>query len=89
MVNANRAEPDGDQLTARAWIERYAAAIGVPAPSAAEVELLLELAGVAAHASHRRAAPISCWLAAMAGVEPAAALAAAQRLAAEHSTEAS
>ena len=29
------------------------------------------LAGVAAHASQRQAAPVACWLAARAGVEPA------------------
>jgi hypothetical protein len=48
--------------TASAWTERFAAALGVPAPSEAEVEQLLALAGVSAHASERIAAPISCWL---------------------------
>jgi Domain of unknown function (DUF6457) len=48
--------------TASAWTERFAAALGVPTPSEAEVEQLLALAGVAAHASERVAAPISCWL---------------------------
>ena len=52
----------------REWIERFAAALGVDAPSQAEVDGLLALAGVAAHASTRTAAPISCWVAARAGV---------------------
>jgi hypothetical protein len=52
----------------REWIERFAAALGVDAPSPADVDGLLALAGVAAHASARTAAPISCWVAARAGV---------------------
>jgi hypothetical protein len=55
--------------------------LGTDAPSEAEGEDLLALAGVAAHASDRTAAPLSCWLAARAGLEPAAALALARRLA--------
>jgi hypothetical protein len=50
-----------------AWIERFAASLDVPPPSDAEVEELLALAGVAAHASERIAAPISCWLVARSG----------------------
>lgn len=64
------------------WIEQFAAALGIPAPSDDETTALLDLAGVAARASERTAAPISCWLAASAGVAPADALAAAQLLAA-------
>lgn len=45
------------------WIERFAAEIGVDPPGDSEVEQLLELAGIAAHASARTAAPIACWLA--------------------------
>ena len=45
-------------------IENFAAALGRPAPTAAEREAVLKLASVAAHASERRAAPIACWLAA-------------------------
>lgn len=52
----------------REWIERFAAALGVDAPTQAEIDGLLALAGVAAHASTRTAAPISCWIAARAGV---------------------
>jgi hypothetical protein len=68
-------------VTEHEWVEAFAAALGVPAPSEQEREALLALAGVAAHASERTAAPLSCWLTARAGVPAADALAAAQRLA--------
>ncbi len=69
-------------ISARDWTERYAAALGVPAPTEEEVTTLLAAAGVAAHAAERTAAPVTCWLAASAGVTPTEALAAAERLAA-------
>lgn len=56
------------------WCTRFAEAIGTDPPSAAEIESLLELAGVAAHASQRQSAPVACWLAARAGVSPDQAL---------------
>jgi transcription initiation factor TFIIIB Brf1 subunit/transcription initiation factor TFIIB len=56
------------------WIDRFADTLGVPAPSRAEVTTLLELAATAARASHRQAAPVACWLAAVAGLTPADAL---------------
>lgn len=64
------------------WLAAFAESVGVAVPTAAEIDALLELAGVAAHASARQAAPITCWLAARAGLGPAEALALAQRLAA-------
>lgn len=67
---------------AQTWIDKYAEALGTTAPSQAEVEALLALAGTAAHASERTAAPLSCWLAAAAGLGPAEALAVARDLAA-------
>ena len=54
--------------TAEQWLDAFAAALGLPAPSADERDAALRLASVAAHASERRAAPIACWLAATAGV---------------------
>jgi len=54
-------------MTDREWIARFAATLGVPAPTDEEVEQILELAGIAAHASARTAAPVACWLAAAAG----------------------
>ena len=61
-------------MTADEWIAAYAAAAGVAAPSPYEVDILLQLAGIAAHASERTAAPITCWIAATAGIAPAEAL---------------
>ena len=37
-------------------------------PSQEDVDAILALAGVAAHASERIAAPVACWMAARAGV---------------------
>jgi hypothetical protein len=68
-------------MTRDLWIERFAAALGVDAPDAGTVETLLNLAGVAAHASERTAAPVACWLAAVAGVRPEDALATAEAIA--------
>ena len=53
------------------WLSRFAAALGISPPSAEEIETLLDLAGIAAHASQRQSAPVACWLAATAGVAPA------------------
>lgn len=64
-------------------MERFAEALGVPAPTPEEVDMLLGLAGIAAHASERTAAPLSTWLAGRAGVSPEQAKAAAERLAKE------
>ena len=66
---------------AQAFTDRYAAALDVEALSKADVEAVLDLAGAAAHASERTAAPLSCWLAAKAGLTPAGALALAQEVA--------
>jgi hypothetical protein len=56
--------------TARQWLVAYAEALGTDAPDQAQVDELLALAGVAAHAAERVAAPLSTWLAAKAGVDP-------------------
>jgi GTP cyclohydrolase III len=63
------------------WLRTFASALGTSPPSDEELDGLLALAGVAAHASERTAAPVSCWLAARAGVSPAEALDVAQRIA--------
>ena len=68
--------------TAGDWCARYAEALGTEALDTDDVEALLELAGIAAHASERTAAPISCFLAAAAGRSPVEALEAGRRLAA-------
>ncbi|HEX9994325.1 MAG TPA: DUF6457 domain-containing protein [Acidimicrobiales bacterium] len=64
-------------MTAREWIAAFAARLGVDPPDDAEVDRLLALAGTAAHASERTAAPLACWLAGRAGVDLATAEAAA------------
>ena len=56
------------------WIVAFAAALGVDAPDAATIDTLLELAGTAAHASERTAAPIACYLVGRAGLDATTAL---------------
>lgn len=65
---------------AAAWLAAYAAELGVETPDPNTITALLDMAGVAAHSSERIAAPISCWLAALAGVDADQALAAAHRV---------
>lgn len=65
------------------WLASFAAEVGTTPPTREELDLLLELASLAAHASERPAAPLTCWLAARAGVAPKEALAAGRRLAGE------
>lgn len=54
-------------MTAREWIDAFAAELGLEPPSDEQVDSILELAGTAAHSSERIAAPVACWLAAQAG----------------------
>jgi len=62
------------------WLELFARELGCDAPTAEEVEDLLNLAGVAAHSSERLAAPLACYLVGRTGLAPADALAVAERL---------
>ncbi len=55
-------------MDSRAWIDAFSAELGLTPPDDATVEALLDLAGVAAHASERTAAPITCWLIGQAGL---------------------
>jgi hypothetical protein len=55
-------------VTAREWIEAFATRLGVDPPDDDTVDALLALAGDAAHASERTAAPITCYLVGRAGV---------------------
>ncbi|MDD9369819.1 MAG: DUF6457 domain-containing protein, partial [Acidimicrobiales bacterium] len=52
------------------WSAAGAARGGVAAPAPATIETLLDLAGTAAHASERTAAPIACYLVGLAGASP-------------------
>ena len=56
-------------MTRDEWVAAFATAAGVAPPTPDEVDHLLALAGVAAKASERTAAPIACWLAAVAGLD--------------------
>lgn len=69
--------------SASEWLTAFAEALGVEAPGPEAFEELLSLAAVAAHASERKAAPVACWLAALAGRSPAEALDIARELGAE------
>jgi hypothetical protein len=65
---------------AQDWIASFADKLGTAAPTEEEFELLLALAGVAAHASERVAAPVACWVTAKAGVPVDEALAKAREV---------
>jgi Domain of unknown function (DUF6457) len=67
-------------VNAEQWIAAYAAELGVEPPTADEFATLLELAAVAAHSSERVAAPVACWVSAVAGLTPEEALALARRV---------
>lgn len=69
-----------DHRTAHDWLDAFAERLGRPAPTQAEVDVLLELAGVAAHASERIAAPIACWLVGRTDLTPDDALALAKEI---------
>jgi hypothetical protein len=62
-------------VTGNEWIAAFAARLGVAPPDNDTIETLLALAGVAAHASERTAAPISCYLIGRAGIDPSEAAA--------------
>ena len=71
-------------MTSRdAWIARFARELGVDAPDPETVTLLLDLAGEAAHASERTAAPIACFLVGLARRSPDQALATAKTVTAD------
>jgi hypothetical protein len=56
------------------WVAAIAAGPCVTPPTPDELDTMLELFGVASHASERTAAPIMSWLAATSGLSAAAAL---------------
>lgn len=67
-------------MTAREWIDAFAAELGANAPSDAEVEAILDLAAAAAHSSERIAAPVACWIGGRTGASIAELAAAADRV---------
>jgi Domain of unknown function (DUF6457) len=68
-------------MNASEWLSAFADRLGTAAPTTQEFKTLLDLAGEAAHASERVAAPVACWLAAKAGVAPEEALEIARQVA--------
>jgi hypothetical protein len=66
--------------SAHEWIGAFSARLGVAPPDQQTIDELLELAGVAAHASERIAAPIACWLVGRADLDPATALSRAREV---------
>ena len=54
-------------MNAREWLAAYAEKLGTTPPSTEEFKMILNVAGEAAHASERVAAPAACWVAARAG----------------------
>jgi Domain of unknown function (DUF6457) len=68
-------------MTAAEWIGAFCDEIGMPAPSQEEMDAILRLAAVAAHASERIAAPIACFVAGASGRSLAEAEQAAEGLA--------
>ncbi|HVC14265.1 MAG TPA: DUF6457 domain-containing protein [Acidimicrobiales bacterium] len=74
-------QPNGSQPTASEWAALFALELGTTPPTEREADDLLAIAGVAAHASERTAAPLSAWLVGRARVSPAEARDAAARVA--------
>ena len=70
----NTAAADEGERTGVEWVSAFAAELGIEPPDRDTVDQLLELAGVAAHASERLAAPLACWLVGRAGLDAATAL---------------
>jgi Domain of unknown function (DUF6457) len=75
-------ETGNDERSAAGWIRQFAAAIGQEAPTQQQMSAILKLAAVAAHASHRTAAPMACWLAGISGRDLDELIAEAERIAA-------
>jgi hypothetical protein len=67
-------------MNAREWIESYAERLGTEPPTTEEFSTLLDLAAEAAHASERVAAPVACWVAAKAGIDPDQGLSVARQI---------
>jgi len=68
-------------MTASEFLEAFAAEAGMSVPSEEEIEALLEVASIAAHASERLAAPLTCWIGGASGLPASELLAAARRIA--------
>jgi hypothetical protein len=54
-------------MTAEEWLSAFAHEIGVAPPDREQMDEILRLAAVAAHASERIAAPIACYMTGVSG----------------------
>ena len=80
---ATAAESTSADSSAADWAREFAAALGTAPPTDEEIDDLLAIAGIAAHASERTAAPLPTWLVGRAGTSPEEARSTAARLAAK------
>ncbi|MCX7621239.1 MAG: DUF6457 domain-containing protein [Acidimicrobiales bacterium] len=80
MSSDSATDGSATSVTARQWVDQFAARLGVPPPDDQTVGQLLDLAGVAARSSERIAAPIACWLVGRAGLQAGEALSIAREL---------
>lgn len=69
-------------MNGQEWVSAFARELGVAELTAEEIEMLLDVASVAAHSSERLAAPLTCYLIGKANMSASDALALAQRLSA-------
>ena len=67
-------------MTAEEWLTAFADEIGAPTPDRDQMDEILRLAAIAAHASERIAAPIACYLTGIAGRAVDEAIEAAERV---------
>ena len=68
-------------MTVQEFLAAFSEQVGVPPPTAAEFETLLEVAAIAAHSSERLAAPLACWMGGASGLPANELLLAVQRVA--------
>jgi hypothetical protein len=71
-------------MRAKQWIARFAEELGTEPPTAEEFKAILDLAGEAAHASERVAAPVATWLSSRAGKSTEESIALARRVTEPH-----
>jgi hypothetical protein len=76
-------------MTRDEWIAAFAREAGVARPDIDQVRDLLDLAGTAAHACERTAAPLACWIAGRSQLTLDELRAAAERVAARSGDDAS
>ena len=67
-------------MDARTWLARFTEGAHGQPLSDEDIDAVLELASVATHASERIAAPLTCWVAASAGLTAAEAVTLARLL---------